>query len=61
MARPDAATLWLEKMNHVLVDAPLRRDQNFATYAMPDLLPSDGLPAAITKFASRGALRLAQQ
>jgi hypothetical protein len=48
-------------MNHVLVDAPLRRDQNFATYAMPDLLPSDGLPAAITKFASRGALRLAQQ
>jgi uncharacterized protein len=52
-ARPDADTLWLEKTNHVLVDAPLQREENLATYAMPDLPLSDGLAAAIAGFASR--------
>lgn len=41
---------WFEDMNHVLVDAPADRAQNFATYAQPDRPLARGLARELVGF-----------
>ncbi|WP_221567939.1 alpha/beta hydrolase [Alkalihalobacillus sp. TS-13] len=49
-ARPDAELLLIDKMNHVLKEAPENRDENLATYSDPSLPLADGLVEGITNF-----------
>ena len=49
-AKPDAKLLVIEGMNHVLKNAPADPQQNFATYANPDLPLAKELVPAIVQF-----------
>ena len=49
-ARPDADMLLIEKMNHVLKEAPEDREGNMATYLDPELPLADGLMDGMIRF-----------
>ncbi len=49
-ARPDATSLWLPAMNHVLTDSVIKPTVNFETYRRPDLPLSKGLSEGIVEF-----------
>lgn len=49
-AKPGAQLLILEKMNHVLKDAPEDEEGNLATYTNPDLPLAEGLMEEIVMF-----------
>ncbi len=50
---PQAETLYFEKMNHVLKDAPTDLEGNIATYSNPTLPLTDGLVEGIAKFIKK--------
>ncbi|MFI0844496.1 alpha/beta hydrolase [Mesorhizobium sp. IMUNJ23232] len=52
-ARGDAETLWLDRMNHVLTDAPSDRASNLATYSDRAAVLSNGLAPAIAGFVEQ--------
>jgi uncharacterized protein len=54
-ARPDACSLFLPGMNHVLKEAPAARHVNLQTYADPGLPLADGLVPGIATFIRRPA------
>ena len=49
-AQPKAKLVLVAGMNHILKQAPANREQNFATYNMPDLPLSSGFVPALVKF-----------
>ncbi len=49
-ADPDATLLLVDKMNHVLKEAPADREKNLATYSDPSLPLADGLLSGILEF-----------
>ncbi|MFJ7684026.1 alpha/beta hydrolase family protein [Peribacillus butanolivorans] len=49
-AKGDSELLILEKMNHVLKEAPVDRERNLATYTNPELPLSSGLVDGIIEF-----------
>ncbi|WP_226581763.1 alpha/beta hydrolase [Halobacillus litoralis] len=49
-AKPEAELVLLEGMNHVLKDAPVKREENLATYTNPDLPLKEGLVEEVVKF-----------
>ncbi|WP_261129811.1 alpha/beta hydrolase [Bacillus sp. Marseille-Q3570] len=49
-AKPDAELLLIDKMNHVLKEAPENRDENLATYSDPTLPLANGLMEGIKEF-----------
>ena len=49
-AKGDSELLILEKMNHVLKEAPVDREGNLATYTNPELPLSSGLVDGIIEF-----------
>lgn len=51
-AKPEAALLIVEEMNHVLKDAPQEEEENLATYTNPELPLAEGLMEGILKFLS---------
>ncbi|WP_170314755.1 alpha/beta hydrolase [Aquibium carbonis] len=51
-ARTDAQSHWVERMNHILVDAPADFAGNVATYADPDVELSGGLADRIADFVT---------
>lgn len=53
-ARPDATTLYLETMNHVLKECGPSLRANVATYTNPDLPLAPGLLGAVAEFINGG-------
>ncbi|MGP4081165.1 alpha/beta hydrolase [Pseudalkalibacillus sp. R45] len=56
-ARPDAELLLIDKMNHVLKEAPEDREGNLATYSDPTLPLADGLTEEITNFLKENKIK----
>ncbi len=54
-ARPDATTLYLETMNHVLKECGPSLRANIATYTNPDLPLAPGLIGAVAEFITGGS------
>ncbi|MGR9048303.1 alpha/beta hydrolase family protein [Halobacillus faecis] len=52
-AEPEAELMLVERMNHVLKEAPENREENLATYTNPDLPLADGLVDGIIDFLNQ--------
>ncbi|ALX49261.1 alpha/beta hydrolase [Lentibacillus amyloliquefaciens] len=55
--KPDAERMVLDKMNHVLKDAPEDEQGNMETYSNPDLPLADGLMEGIVDFLNKNGFK----